>query len=64
MRTIEEHASSSRIQTFRNNLRLARRIALMVFGYFTRGRRVRRAYRQCEARGEVFWVDDPASWRD
>jgi hypothetical protein len=30
----------------------------MGFAYFTEGRRIRRLYRQKQAQGEIFWVDE------
>ena len=39
------------------DLRLAYRIAAMVVQYWVQGGRLRRAYRRCEARGEVLWLD-------
>ncbi len=43
--------------TVRRDLLLLRRMASMLFQYWTAGARLRRAYRRCEARGKVFWVD-------
>jgi hypothetical protein len=63
MRTVDNAASAqqSRWQKFSNDLALLLRFAMMIFYYLTAGRRLRRSYRACEARGEVFWVDeDPA----
>ncbi len=40
------------------DLALLGRLAGMTVYYWTRGARLRKAYRECEARGEVFWVDD------
>jgi hypothetical protein len=53
MRTLESAPASS----FRRDLALARRIAVMLFQYLVQGGRLRREYRRREARGEVFWVD-------
>ena len=63
MRTLDEQnrddfSASARLK---RNLRLARRIAGMVLGYFTVGRRVRRRYRDAERRGEVYLVDHEPS---
>ena len=33
------------------------RFAIMFAGYCTAGRRVRRLYSECEARGKTLWVD-------
>jgi hypothetical protein len=38
--------------------RLLKRIAQMFYQYMWVGRRIRRRYRELEARGEVFWVDE------
>jgi hypothetical protein len=29
--------------------------------YWTKGRKIRAAYRRCKASGETFWLDDEAS---
>jgi hypothetical protein len=42
----------------RRDLALLRNLAAMIFFYWTRGARLRRVFRECEARGEMFWVDD------
>lgn len=42
---------------WRRDVALLARIARMVFQYATAGARLRRAYRRCEARGEVLWLD-------
>jgi len=42
---------------WRRDLALLRRMAGMLLQYWTAGARQRRAYRRCEARGEVYWVD-------
>jgi hypothetical protein len=48
------------------DLRLLLRMGVMVIGYWTVGARLRRAYRRCQARGEVLWLDaeGPARHRD
>lgn len=53
MRTLETAPASG----LRRDLDLLRRMAGMLFRYWTAGARLRREYRRCEARGEVFWVD-------
>lgn len=60
MRTVDNPASArqSRWQKLRSDAALLLRFAAMTLYYFTEGRRLRRIYRACEARGEVFWVDD------
>lgn len=42
----------------RRDLALLGKLIGMTLYYWTRGARLRKAYRDCEARGEVFWVDD------
>ncbi|HET7295427.1 MAG TPA: hypothetical protein VFM88_23635 [Vicinamibacteria bacterium] len=41
----------------KRDLQILRRIVAMIVSYWVDGGRLRRAYRGCEARGEVFWVD-------
>lgn len=63
MRTVDNAASADqgRWVKLRNDAALLLRFAGMISYYFTAGRRLRRTYRECEARGQVFWVDeDPA----
>ena len=37
------------------------RLARMTLYYWTKGRRIRRAYHRCQVRGAIYWVDeDPA----
>jgi len=63
MRTVDNPASEkqTRWQKLRSDVALLFRFAGMTLYYFTEGRRLRKAYRACEARGETFWVDeDPA----
>ena len=63
MRTVDNAASAnqSRWNKLRNDMALLMRFAAMILYYFTTGRRLRRTYRECETRGEVFYVDeDPA----
>ncbi len=58
MRTIDQ--SSGHPGTWaklRGDVRLAKRIFLMIVGYWTFGRRLRKRYEQREANGETFWVD-------
>lgn len=43
--------------TLRRDVGLLLRMAGMVVQYWTVGARLRRAYRTCEARGEVLWLD-------
>lgn len=60
MRTVDTAVEEnlSRWQKLRADAALLMRFAGMILYYFTAGRRLRRIYRDCEARGEVFWVDD------
>lgn len=63
VRTVDNPASAQQSpwQKFRADAGLLLRFATMIFYYHTAGRRLRRLYRDCEARGEIFWVDeDPA----
>jgi len=46
------------------DLRLIRRMAAMLWRYWTVGGRLRREYRRREARGEVLWVDEQGRPRD
>jgi hypothetical protein len=43
---------------WRRDLALLVRMARMVFAYSTAGARLRRAYRRCEARADVLWLDE------
>lgn len=45
------------------DLKLLRRMAAMLYGYFVVGGRLRRAYRRRERRGETFWVDEAGPTR-
>jgi hypothetical protein len=45
------------------DLRLLRSIASMVVQWWIAGGRLRRAYRRCEERGEVLWLDDQGETR-
>lgn len=60
MKTIESGPSRgrSRFAGIREHIRLVMRIGGMLIHYFTTGRRVRQAYRRCEATGETYWVDE------
>ncbi len=40
------------------DLALLGHLASMTVYYWTSGARLRKAYRDCEASGKVFWVDD------
>jgi hypothetical protein len=63
MRTTEAGGAGP---SWRRDLALLVRMASMVFGYLTAGARLRRAYRGCEARGEVLFLDElgPTSHRE
>jgi hypothetical protein len=41
----------------RRDLALLWGMTRMLLQYWTAGARLRREYRRCEAKGEVFWVD-------
>lgn len=60
MRTTESETKQDQSgwRRFRRDLALLGHLAGMTVFYWTRGARLRKAYRDCEARGEVFWVDD------
>ena len=60
LRTIDDQFSkeTSFWQQLLRDFRLLKRIGRMVFAYFTEGRRIRRLYRQKQAQGEIFWVDE------
>ena len=63
VRTVDNPASAqqSRWQKLLADASMLLRFAAMIAYYQTAGRRLRRRYRACEARGEIFWVDeDPA----
>ena len=60
MRTIQSHQSPDDYSLWARALRnmvLLRRMAFMIYSYLTLGRRVRHIYREKEARGEIFDVD-------
>jgi hypothetical protein len=50
-------SSASSRRGLGQDLRLLRSIASMLVQYWIAGGRLRAAYRRCEERGEVFWVD-------
>ena len=56
MRTLDTPTSAT-ASALRRDLALLLRIARMVYAFATAGARLRRAYRRCQARGEVLWVD-------
>jgi len=60
LRTIDDQFSkeTSFWQQLLRDFRLLKRIGKMVIAYFTEGRRIRRLYRQKQAQGEIFWVDE------
>ena len=55
MHTLDSTRAESRLV---RDLKLLRRMAAMLFGYFAAGGRLRREYRRRERRGETFWVDE------
>ena len=60
LRTIDDQFSkeTSFWQQLLRDFWLLKRIGRMIFAYFTEGRRIRRLYRQKQAQGEIFWVDE------
>lgn len=60
MRTVDNPASAEqgRWAKLRSDTALLLQFAGMIFHYFTTGRRLRRTYRECEARDQVLWVDE------
>ncbi|MFQ5605526.1 MAG: hypothetical protein ACE5HS_19830 [bacterium] len=60
MRTIDNQfaAATSIWQRLQRDIRLLLRIVNLLFAYLTKGGRIRRIYRDREARGETFWVDE------
>ena len=60
MRTLDDQIKpgGSVWKRLRDDMRLLWRVRGMIFGYFTAGARIRRAYRAKEAAGETFWVDE------
>ena len=59
LRTVDHADAGSQSLTARRrrDWALARRIFGMLWFYFTAGRRVRRAYGDCEREGRMYWVD-------
>ena len=59
LRTVDhaDTGSHSPRARWRRDRALARRILGMLWFYFTAGRRVRKAYGDCEREGRVYWVD-------
>ena len=47
-------------QALIRDIRVLLRIMLAVIYYWTIGARARRRYRDCEARGETYWLEDEA----
>ena len=60
MRTIQQRPDQEHTFLKRRlrDWRLLKRIAQMIYQYGWVGRRIRRRYRDLEARGEVYWVDE------
>ena len=60
MRTVDQRADPNRnwFAKLRNDAALAGRLFGMAVFYWTAGRKMRAAYRRCEQRGEIFYVDD------
>jgi len=65
MRTVDNPASADQglWNKLGTDLALMRRLAGMMLFYWTKGRRIRAAYRRCEASGETFWVDEASPER-
>ncbi|MCY3940410.1 MAG: hypothetical protein OXG29_04915 [Gammaproteobacteria bacterium] len=59
LRTVDHADADSQglTERWRRDSALARRILGMLWFYFTAGRRVRKAYGDCEREGRVYWVD-------
>lgn len=59
LRTVDhaDAVSQGLLARWRRDWALARRILGMLWFYFTAGRRVRKAYGDCEREGRVYWVD-------
>lgn len=53
-----------RLRALRRDLRLLLMLAGIAWKNVTVGRRIRRRYLACKARGEPFWLDAPASERE
>lgn len=60
MHTLDGSTRESRVL---RDLKLLRRMAAMLWGYWNAGGRLRREYRQREKRGEIFWVDETGATR-
>ncbi len=60
MRTTENEASAmlSGWARIRRDLAVLASLAKMIFYYWTVGGRIRKGYRECQARGEIYWVDE------
>ena len=60
MRTVDNTADPNERwwEKLRRDFALAIQLAGMTAYYWTAGRKLRAAYRRCEQRGEVFYVDD------
>lgn len=63
MRTIDNKSdiNATFLKKMKHDMRLFVRIFQMLFYYWTTGRRVRKAYRQCEAQGKIYWLDEQGS---
>jgi hypothetical protein len=60
MHTLDSTRGESRLV---RDLKLLGRMAAMLYGYFAVGGRLRREYRRCERRGDMFWVDEAGPTR-
>lgn len=61
MRTVDTPAESHPgwLGRLQRDVRLFLRLAGMTLGYATAGRRIRKAYRDAQSSGAVYWVDEP-----
>ncbi len=58
MRTFDDGGTGNgRWDSLKRDLKTLRRILMMVIGYWTYGRRVRKAYQKSETAGEIYRVD-------
>ncbi len=60
MRTLDNQSvpDAGLWQSLRRDAALLLRFAGMLFFYLSEGRRIRREYRRCAARGEIYWLDE------
>lgn len=59
MRTLDLGTTEGgRWAALKRDVTTLRRVLMMIVGYWTHGRRVRKAYRDAEAAGSTYWVDE------